>query len=221
MQADDGVLLSVEEIGPRDAPLTVVFVHGYSLSMASWAFQRRTLAAELATANGHRPDARLVFYDQRGHGASSRGSADRSTIDQLAHDLATVIEARVPQGPVVLVGHRNITSTRAAYDVSEVQPVDYAATTEVTAESLSTQSEALPNTRLLDPTLVSPAFTQLQQVRGFYACPRRSTSTGTSSPGTSTRRTSWWPPARSTSTVWTRPSATGPTTTPSTPTATA
>ena len=73
MQADDGVLLSVEEIGPRDAPLTVVFVHGYTLSMASWAFQRRTLAAELATANGHRPDARLVFYDQRGHGSSGRG----------------------------------------------------------------------------------------------------------------------------------------------------
>ena len=87
MQADDGVLLSVEEIGPRDAPLTVVFVHGYTLSMASWTFQRRTLAAELATANGHRPDARLVFYDQRGHGASGRGHAERSTIEQLARDL--------------------------------------------------------------------------------------------------------------------------------------
>jgi pimeloyl-ACP methyl ester carboxylesterase len=105
VQADDGVLLSVEEIGPRDAPLTVVFVHGYTLSMASWGFQRRTLAAELATANGHRPDARLVFYDQRGHGASSRGAAERSTIQQLARDLAAVLEARVPSGPVVLVGH--------------------------------------------------------------------------------------------------------------------
>ena len=105
VQADDGVLLSVEEIGPRDAPLTVVFVHGYTLSMASWAFQRRTLAAELATANGHRPDARLVFYDQRGHGASSRGAAERSTIEQLARDLAAVLEARVPSGPIVLVGH--------------------------------------------------------------------------------------------------------------------
>jgi pimeloyl-ACP methyl ester carboxylesterase len=105
VQADDGVLLSVEEIGPRDAPLTVVFVHGYTLSMASWAFQRRTLAAELATANGHRPDARLVFYDQRGHGSSSRGAAERSTIRQLARDLAAVLEARVPSGPVVLVGH--------------------------------------------------------------------------------------------------------------------
>jgi pimeloyl-ACP methyl ester carboxylesterase len=105
VQADDGVLLSVEEIGPRDAPLTVVFVHGYTLSMASWAFQRRTLAAELATANGHRPDARLVFYDQRGHGASGRGTPERSTIEQLARDLDAVLTTRAPRGPVVLVGH--------------------------------------------------------------------------------------------------------------------
>src|SRR3954471_6458916 len=105
VRADDGVLLSVEEIGPRDAPLTVVFVHGYTLSMASWAFQRRTLAAELATANGHRPDARLVFYDQRGHGASRRGPSEHSTIEQLARDLFAVLESRVPKGPVVLVGH--------------------------------------------------------------------------------------------------------------------
>jgi pimeloyl-ACP methyl ester carboxylesterase len=102
---DDGVLLAVEEIGPADAPLTVVFVHGYTLSMASWTFQRRTLAADLATANGHRPDARLVFYDQRGHGSSGRGHSENSTIDQLARDLDAVLEARVPRGPVVLVGH--------------------------------------------------------------------------------------------------------------------
>ena len=105
VQAEDGVLLAVDEIGPTDAPLTVVFVHGYSLSMASWTYQRRSLGASLATANGHRPAARLVFYDQRGHGSSSRGPAENSTIEQLASDLATVIESRVPTGPVVLVGH--------------------------------------------------------------------------------------------------------------------
>src|SRR3954447_9115751 len=105
VQTDDGVLLSVEEIGPRDAPLTVVFVHGYTLSIASWTFQRRTLGAELATANGHRPDVRLVFYDQRGHGSSGRGPAEHATVEQLARDLAAVLEARVPRGPVVLVGH--------------------------------------------------------------------------------------------------------------------
>ncbi|MDP5181517.1 alpha/beta hydrolase [Blastococcus sp. BMG 814] len=105
VQADDGVLLAVEEIGPRDAPLTVVFVHGYTLSMASWAFQRRTLGAELATGNGHRPQARLVFFDQRGHGSSGRGAPEHSTIDQLARDLLAVLDARAPRGPVVLVGH--------------------------------------------------------------------------------------------------------------------
>jgi pimeloyl-ACP methyl ester carboxylesterase len=105
VQADDGTILAVEEIGPKDAPLTVVFVHGYTLSMASWTFQRRALAEELATANGHRPDARLVFYDQRGHGASGRGPAEHATIEQLARDLDTVIRTRAPRGPVVLVGH--------------------------------------------------------------------------------------------------------------------
>ncbi|MGY1811835.1 alpha/beta fold hydrolase [Blastococcus sp. SYSU D00820] len=105
VQADDGVLLAVEEVGPTDAPLTVVFVHGYTLSMASWTFQRRALGAELATANGSRPKARLVFYDQRGHGSSGRGASENSTMEQLGHDLAAVLRARVPRGPVVLVGH--------------------------------------------------------------------------------------------------------------------
>ena len=105
VQTDDGVLLAVEEIGPLDAPLTAVFVHGYALSMASWTFQRRDLGAALATANGHRPTARLVFSDDRGHGASGRGDAEHATIEQLAADLGSVLDARVPRGPIVLVGH--------------------------------------------------------------------------------------------------------------------
>ncbi len=77
----DGVLLDVEEVGPVDAPLTVVFVHGYTLSMASWTFQRRDLGSELATGNGHRPRARLLFYDQRATAAPAAGtpSTPRST----------------------------------------------------------------------------------------------------------------------------------------------
>jgi pimeloyl-ACP methyl ester carboxylesterase len=105
VQADDGVLLAVEEIGPARAPLTIVFVHGYTLSMACWAFQRRTLAAELTRGKGSAARARHVFYDQRGHGASGRGSSENSTIEQLARDLTTVLEVQVPRGPVVLVGH--------------------------------------------------------------------------------------------------------------------
>lgn len=66
----------------------------------------------------------------------------------------------------------NITSTRTAYDLNDVEIVDdYAADSSVQATDLGGQSEALPNTRLIDPTLVSPAFEQLQQVRGFYSVP--------------------------------------------------
>ena len=87
----DGVRLHVEETG--DGPLTVVFVHGFALSMASWHYQRRDLADV----------ARLVFVDQRCHGQSSRGDDDANTLKQLGLDLAYLVE-RTP-GPVVLVGH--------------------------------------------------------------------------------------------------------------------
>jgi pimeloyl-ACP methyl ester carboxylesterase len=93
--ADDGVPLHVEIEGDESAPLTVVFVHGFTLSMDCWHFQRRDLTGL----------ARMVFYDQRSHGASGRSSREHATIDQLGRDLSTVLSAVAPRGPVVLVGH--------------------------------------------------------------------------------------------------------------------
>ncbi|MEV0678480.1 alpha/beta hydrolase [Actinosynnema sp. NPDC050436] len=100
--ADDGVPLSVEEVDPADGgepDLTVVLVHGFALDRRCWHFQRR----DLARLTG--PRVRQVLYDQRGHGRSGRAAAESSTIDQLAHDLDSVLRAVVPDGPVVLVGH--------------------------------------------------------------------------------------------------------------------
>ncbi|MFJ6838186.1 alpha/beta fold hydrolase [Streptomyces sp. NPDC091209] len=82
------------------APVTVVFSHGYCLNQDSWHFQRAAL----------RGVVRTVHWDQRSHGRSGRGVAqleDRTplTIDQLGRDLLAVIEAAVPEGPIVLVGH--------------------------------------------------------------------------------------------------------------------
>jgi pimeloyl-ACP methyl ester carboxylesterase len=94
---EDGVALHVEEVGPADADLTVVLVHGYIQEMAVWHYQRRALAADGA--------ARVVLYDHRSHGRSARGPAERSTIDQLGRDLGAVLDAVAPRGPVVLVGH--------------------------------------------------------------------------------------------------------------------
>ena len=99
--ADDGVHLHVEvdecAAGGRRASRepTVVFVHGYSLSLDSWHFQRAA----------YRGRVRSVFYDQRSHGRSGRSTPGRATIEQLGRDLLTVLDTVAPRGPVVLVGH--------------------------------------------------------------------------------------------------------------------
>jgi pimeloyl-ACP methyl ester carboxylesterase len=93
--ANDGLRLHVEVDGDDKSDLTVVFVHGFTLSMACWHFQRRDLAR----------DARLVFYDQRSHGASGRSARKHCTIDQLGEDLYAVLQAVAPSGPVVVIGH--------------------------------------------------------------------------------------------------------------------
>ena len=95
--ATDGVPLYVEEVGPPDAPLTVVFLHGYIQEMAGWHYQRQSLGTD--------GPGRLVLYDHRSHGRSGRGRSENATIDQLGQDLETVLDAVVPSGPVVLVGH--------------------------------------------------------------------------------------------------------------------
>ncbi|MFJ2030370.1 alpha/beta fold hydrolase [Streptosporangium sp. NPDC087985] len=90
----DGVSLHAEVDGPEDAPLTVVFCHGYTLNLDSWHYQRRDL----------RDSYRLVLWDQRSHGRSPRTTAEDAIIDRLGDDLAEVIAELVP-GPCVLVGH--------------------------------------------------------------------------------------------------------------------
>jgi pimeloyl-ACP methyl ester carboxylesterase len=96
---EDGVPLAVEEVGPADASLTVVFVHGLALALGSWHYQR------LGLADMTRPRLRMVFYDQRSHGRSGRADPDTVTIDQLGEDLYRVLAEVVPAGPIVLVGH--------------------------------------------------------------------------------------------------------------------
>jgi len=94
--ADDGVPLHAEIDGAPDAPLTIIFCHGYTLSQDVWYYQRRDLAGA----------ARLVFYDQRGHGRSGLGSQEHCTIPQLGADLHAVLMAATPgDKPVLLVGH--------------------------------------------------------------------------------------------------------------------
>jgi pimeloyl-ACP methyl ester carboxylesterase len=97
--ADDGVSLYTEVDDWRSAAVdddvTVIFVHGYTLNQNCWHYQRRDL----------RPQARLIFADQRSHGSSGRSDRDHSTIDQLGLDLGQIIDQIGGEGPIVLVGH--------------------------------------------------------------------------------------------------------------------
>lgn len=74
---------------------TIIVAHGYALNQDTWHFQREVL----------RPKARLVFWDQRAHGRSGRGPSGSYTIDQLGHDLYTVLRATVTDENVLLIGH--------------------------------------------------------------------------------------------------------------------
>ncbi|MGA9489112.1 MAG: alpha/beta hydrolase [Mycobacterium sp.] len=95
----DGVPLAVREVGPTDAPLTVVFAHGFCLRMGSFHFQRIRLSEEWGS------QVRMIFYDQRGHGRSGEAPPETYTVTQLGMDLETVLQVIAPRGPIVLVGH--------------------------------------------------------------------------------------------------------------------
>ena len=95
----DGVDLAVREVGPTDAPLTVVFAHGFCLRMGAFHFQRIRLSEEWGS------DVRMIFYDQRGHGRSDEASPETYTLTQLGKDLETVLQVIAPRGSIVLVGH--------------------------------------------------------------------------------------------------------------------
>ncbi len=94
----DGVDLAVEVHGPETATATVVLAHGYVQSSRLWAGQVRDLVEA-------RPDLRVVVYDHRGHGRSGRTDRAHANLEQLAVDLAQVLDEVAPEGPVVLGGH--------------------------------------------------------------------------------------------------------------------
>ncbi|MEU8229303.1 UPF0182 family protein [Actinoplanes sp. NPDC048967] len=62
---------------------------------------------------------------------------------------------------------RSIEATRAAFGIAGTEIRPYAASTTVPPATLASDTSA-QNVRLIDPQLVSEAYTQQQQVRGFY-----------------------------------------------------
>jgi pimeloyl-ACP methyl ester carboxylesterase len=92
---DGGARLHVDVDGPADAPATVVLVHGFAARSSMYDPQWAALAES----------ARVVRYDQRGHGRSGWAGSLRATPRRLGRDLGRVVDTVAGAGPVVLVGH--------------------------------------------------------------------------------------------------------------------
>jgi pimeloyl-ACP methyl ester carboxylesterase len=96
----DGTALYVEDSGVAGgADLTVILLHGWTLDHTEW---HRVVPALTGAVNRR---LRVISYDHRGHGGSAPAGPGTATIGQLADDLAELVADRVPEGPIVLVGH--------------------------------------------------------------------------------------------------------------------
>jgi pimeloyl-ACP methyl ester carboxylesterase len=109
VMTDDGVLLAVHDCGSPTAPRTVVFLHGFCLTCASWAGQIAYLSRRYGDS------VRVISYDHRGHGRSGPAPMSTYRIDRLAEDLAQVLVAAQVGGQVTLVGHSMGGMTALAY----------------------------------------------------------------------------------------------------------
>jgi pimeloyl-ACP methyl ester carboxylesterase len=103
--AADGALLHAVVDGADDAPVTLVLAHGWTLAQAAWDDVAALLTPRVAAG-----ELRLIRYDQRGHGRSTWPSPTHPadgpvSIDRLGEDLAALLDALAPDGPVVLAGH--------------------------------------------------------------------------------------------------------------------
>src|SRR3954463_11035408 len=158
--AADGTDLHVEIVEPTvpTTKPTIVFVHGFALDMGTFHFQRKMLA--------ERGDYRLVFYDQPGHGRSSRLRSGQYDIAALGKSLAAVLDATVPEGHIILVGHSMGGMTIMAF--AEHYPEWFG--NRVTGVVLiSTSAGLIDKTKLGLPTLVARASAPFFPVWGGAA----------------------------------------------------
>jgi pimeloyl-ACP methyl ester carboxylesterase len=114
VHAFDGTVLHAEVFGPEDAP-TIVLAHGWTEALRFWVHQITDLS---------RRDFRVVAYDLRGHGRSSKSPRDDYSIRAFGDDVEAVLRTCMPEGErAVVVGHSlgamSIASWAERHPVSE------------------------------------------------------------------------------------------------------
>ncbi len=124
----DGLQLAVQEWGNPEGP-GILFIHGLGQSHLTWS---RQIASDLARNH------RLITYDLRGHGYSSKPLVADAYLDgrKWADDVAVVIEATRLHRPVLVgwsLGARMIRQYLAYYgdggiggiNIVDARPIDH------------------------------------------------------------------------------------------------
>lgn len=88
----------VEPENPANDPVTIVFIHGFTLAGESWYRQFNALRKS-------HPEAHLLTMDLRGHGQTGAVPASLCTVEGAAADALAVIAERAATGKLIVVGH--------------------------------------------------------------------------------------------------------------------
>jgi non-heme chloroperoxidase len=153
----DGALLAVWDVpgSSVDAPV-VVLPHCWGCSHEIWLPVTRRL---------HEQGYRVVLYDQRGHGESTRGTAALS-IDTLAHDFAQVLE-ELDVRDAVLAGHSmgGITIMSLATHRPEVLRERARATVLISTSAQSLNDRTVRGVRYTGSLIRSPVLSRAMNTR--------------------------------------------------------
>ena len=153
VRTPDGARLAVWDLeGHGPGAAAVVLPHCWGCSHEIWLPVTRRLRDR-----GHR----VVLYDQRGHGASTRGTAPLA-IETLAHDLALVLETH-DVSDAVLAGHSmgGMTIMSLATHRPEVMNERARAAVLVATSAHDPRARAFPQAaRLASAFIASPVVTR-------------------------------------------------------------
>jgi pimeloyl-ACP methyl ester carboxylesterase len=165
VRTPDGAQLAVWDLegDGADAPV-VVLPHCWGCSHEVWLPVTRRLREE---------GFRVVLYDQRGHGASTRGTAGL-TIETLAQDLTAVLEATDVRD-AVLAGHSmgGMTIMSLATHRPDVLKERGKATVLVATAATSLGNGSAQGARVATTLVASPLVTRAMQCKNGHVFVRR------------------------------------------------
>ncbi len=92
LERPDGTVLHVEVRGPSGS-VPIVLVHGWGVDNRAFYYTKRALSSRY----------RVIAWDLRGLGASSRAGKNDYSLDAMADDLAAVLD--LAGAPAIVLGH--------------------------------------------------------------------------------------------------------------------